>query len=34
MMAAPMMAKAAPMPGAQGEIELDATVTMVFAIAP
>lgn len=33
-MAAPMMAKAAPMPVAQGEIELGASVTMVFAIAP
>ncbi|MBI1219129.1 MAG: DUF541 domain-containing protein [Rhodobacteraceae bacterium] len=35
MMAAPvMMAKSAPMPVAQGEIELDASVTMVFSIAP
>lgn len=34
-MAAPMMmAKSAPMPVAQGEIELDASVTMVFAITP
>lgn len=33
--AAPMMmAKSAPMPVAQGEIELDASVAMVFAIAP
>ena len=33
-MAAPMMTKSAPMPVAQGEIDLDASVTMVFAIAP
>lgn len=32
MKAAPMMADAAPMPVAQGEVELDASVTMVFAI--
>ncbi len=34
MKAAPMFAEAAPMPVAQGEVTLQASVTMVFAIGP